>query len=303
MRKLKAAVIGVGHLGQFHAQKYAMLDECELVAIADINQERAQTIAASLNCNYTTNYQELAEQVDLVSIVTPTTTHFNIGKYFLERKVHTLIEKPLTPSVELASQLIKIAEQNNCILQVGYLERFNPIFIHAKKFINNPYFIDSQRIMPFNPRNKDINVIEDLMVHDIDLIHDLLGHNINSISSFGRAVVTNKIDISNATLRFNDKVRVNITASRISSQQARKMIIWQEDSILHLDFQKNIFIYKDLNNPAEPQYRFSAENSDALLEEIKSFIHAVLHSLKPQVCGHVGVRNLATAYDIICQST
>jgi predicted dehydrogenase len=305
MQRLRVAVIGTGYLGEFHAQKYAQLDSVELVAIVDINIERAESIAKALNTKALADYKELVGKVDAVSIVTPTTTHFSIGQFFLNHGIHVLMEKPITTTVQEADILIDLAKAKHCVLQVGYLERFNPILSHVSSKINRPQFIESTRIAPFNPRNKDVNVVLDLMIHDIDLIQHIVASPISTIDANGACVLTQELDIANARIHFENGCVANVTASRISLKPERKMRIFQNDAYLSLDLQnKQVSIctrgvgemFPGIPNIEREEY--TATQADALLEEIKAFVTAIQNKSPPLVTGEDGKIALRTALEI-----
>ena len=174
MKKLRTAVVGVGYLGQFHAEKYAQLPNAELVAVVDIDRRRADEIAAKLGARGCYDYREILDKVDAVSIVVPTQYHFEVAKAFLERGVHVLLEKPITTTLDEADELIRIAKERHAVLQVGHLERFNPVVMALDGLLTKPGFIESIRIAPFKPRGTDVNVVLDLMIHDIDIIQNIV---------------------------------------------------------------------------------------------------------------------------------
>lgn len=305
MSKLRVAVIGTGYLGEFHAQKYAQLDEVYLEAVVDTHSERCQKIATDLETKAVSDYKMLIGKVDAVSIVTPTSTHFEIGEFFLKHGVHVLMEKPITTTVLEADILIALAKQYNCVLQVGYLERFNPILHHVRCKITQPQFIESTRISPFNPRNKDVNVVLDLMIHDIDLIQHIVASSITKIDANGACVLTQEIDIANARIHFENGCVANVTASRISLKPERKMRIFQHDAYISMDLQnKQVSICtKGIGEmfpgiPNIEREEHSISQSDALLEEIKAFVKAVQTHTPPLVTGEDGKSALQTALEI-----
>jgi len=302
---LRTAVIGVGYLGEFHTQKYAALKNVALVGVVDTDITRAKEIAKQNKTQAFDRYHDIVDLVDAVSIVTPTQTHFEIGKFFLEHGKHVLMEKPITTTTDEAQILIDIAQKNHCVLQVGYLERFNPIILKARDRVTQPQFIESTRIMPFNPRNKDVNVVLDLMIHDIDLIHNLVDSPIVSIDANGAHVLTDKIDIANARIRFKSGCVANVTASRVSLKAERKMRVFQPDAYLSLDFQgKQVSICtkgKGQMFPGIPNIKrdvFKAKKSDPLFDEIKAFVAAVQNNTVPLVTGKDGKQALETALKI-----
>ncbi len=305
MAKLKCAVIGTGYLGKFHAEKYAGLDDCELVAVVDINEETAKDVAEKWGAQALTDYQPLLGQVDAVSIVVPTSLHYAVAKDFLQAGSHVLVEKPITVTVEQADELIEIAEKNQRILQVGHLERFNPAIMGLGEMDSQPIFIESHRLSPFNPRANDVSVVLDLMIHDIDIILSLVDSNIDRMEACGTAVLTQGIDIANARLTFENGCVANVTASRISMKMERKMRMFKPCSYVAVDFQNRVLTKHRTGDeemfPGIPEILTEEsvfENGDALLEEIKHFIDCIQTGKEPLVSGEAGRKALATAIEI-----
>ncbi|MGC3980490.1 MAG: Gfo/Idh/MocA family oxidoreductase [Steroidobacteraceae bacterium] len=305
MKTLRTAVIGVGYLGRFHAQKYRELPGSDLIAVVDNSPETAQKVGAELGVAGLSDYRELLGKVDAVSIVVPTPLHFAVAETFLAQGVHVLVEKPITETLEQAQKLIDLARQNNCVLQVGHLERFNPAIQAATKIISTPRFIESHRLAPFKQRGTDVSVVLDLMIHDIDLIQELVGRPIASIDAVGAQVFSQDIDIANARIRFEGGCVVNTTASRVSLKQERKLRIFQDDAYLSVDLQQKILttIRKKEAGPVESPAQVdigeqSFEQGDALRSEIEAFLHAVRSGTPPVVTGEDGLRALATAIQI-----
>lgn len=304
-KKIRTAVIGVGYLGLFHAEKFSQLPESELVGVVDTNRTRAEEVAAKVGTTAFTDYRELLDKVDAVSIVVPTQFHFEVARSFLERGVHVLLEKPITTTVEEADELIRIADDKGAIFQVGHLERFNPVIVGLKEFLTGPRFIESVRIAPFKPRGTDVNVVLDLMIHDIDIIQTIVGSPVKHISSIGAPVFTDEEDIANARILFENGCVANVTASRISLKSERKMRIFQTDSYISVDFQnKKLAVFHKGSGemfpgvPAIEMKETSFEQSDALKEEIASFLGCVQTGAKPVVSGQDGKRALETALKI-----
>ena len=303
---MKVAVIGVGYLGKFHAQKYANLEGVKLIGVCDSNLDQAKLIAKELKTKAFNDYQQLADKVDAVSIVTPTQLHFQIAKFFLTNKVHVLVEKPITSKVVEADELIKIAQDEQLVLQVGHLERFNPALMKASELLDKPSFIETQRLSSFNPRGADVNVILDLMIHDIDIIQNLLACGIKSIQTIGVPVLTKEVDICNARLEFDNGCVANVSASRVSSKSERKMRIFQENTYMSVDFQeKTLSIYRNESQKTDipDQTSISSQimtfnKSDAILDEIISFIETIKAEGKPVVSGIDGRAALLTALEI-----
>ncbi len=304
MKKLKCAVIGTGYLGKFHAEKYAALPDCELVAVVDINEDSAKAVADKLGAKALTDYHSLLGEVDAVSIVVPTTLHHAVSKDFLLAGAHVLVEKPITVTVAEADDLIAIAKAKQVILQVGHLERFNPAVLGLDKQ-EKPLFIESHRLSPFNPRANDVSVVLDLMIHDIDIILALVDSEVERIDASGTPVLTQGTDIANARLLFKSGCVANVTASRISLKMERKMRMFRPSSYVSVDFQNKVLTQHRTGSkemfPGIPEIETEEsvfESGDALLEEIKHFVNCIHTGENPLVSGEAGRRALATAIQI-----
>ena len=303
---VRTAVIGVGYLGRFHAQKYAQLDGSKLIGVVDQNQQAAQAVGAELGVPALNDYRELLGKVDAVSLAVPTPSHHAIGRKLLDCGIHVLIEKPIATTTQEAQELIDIARKRQCVLQVGHLERFNPAIVAAVARLKTPRFVESHRLAPFKQRGTDVSVVLDLMIHDIDLIQELVGQPIESIDAIGSSVFSGEIDIVNARLRFKGGCVANTTASRISLKQERKIRIFQDDAYLSIDMQQKILSVirkKDtaaaVETPAQVSIEEeSFEQGDALRDEIAAFLNAVRTKTEPVVSGEDGLRALETAIRI-----
>ncbi len=234
MKKVRAAVIGVGYLGRFHAQKYAQLEECELVAVVDDRQEAREAVAAEVGARPLADYRELIGHVDAISVVTPTAAHFPIARQFLEAGAHVLVEKPITETPEQARELIRLAAQHRRILQVGHLERFNSAILGAEEHLRAPRFIECHRLAPYKERGTDVSVVLDLMIHDIDIVQTLVGSPIESIDAIGTPVFSEDVDIANARIRFANGCVANATASRVSLKSERKMRVFSDEAYVSM---------------------------------------------------------------------
>ncbi len=303
--KLKIAVIGVGYLGNFHAQKLAALPNTDLLAVCDIDKKRCDEMAKQHNTQAIYDYHELIGKVDAVCIVVPTHMHHKVAKAFLEAKTHVLLEKPIASTLQEADDLIETARQSKVILQIGHLERFNSVLIALQKVLDRPRFIDSLRLAPFKIRGTDINVILDLMIHDIDILQMLVGAPILSIQANGTPVLSEHIDIANARLQFQNGCVANISASRVSFNAERKLRIFQHDAYITVDMHhKKLSIHRKGNSemfPGVPDIiseEQAFEQSDALNDEIIAFIHSIQHNKPPIVSGEAGRAALATAIEI-----
>jgi len=305
---LKAAVIGVGYLGKFHAQKFAQIAGADLIAVADVDGEARERVAAELGTEAVGDYRELIGKVDVVSVVVPTPAHFAIAEAFLDSGAHVLVEKPITETVDQATRLIDIARQREVVLQVGHLERFNPAVRALEPRLHNPRFVESVRIAPYQERGTEVDVVLDLMIHDIDLIQFIAGSPIERIEAVGAAVITDKPDVANARIRFESGCIANVTASRTSLKVERKIRIFQHACYLSADLhQKAVSVYQKGESAIGPLRlpisieKLECDDGDALLLEIEAFLHAVRDGTPPIVSGEDGRQALKTAMDIIAQ--
>src|ERR1700733_12162366 len=301
----RTAVIGVGYLGRFHAQKYASLPNSHLVGIADPSAAARAAVAAELNVAAHEDYRELLGKVDAVSIVTPTASHFEVAKAFLEAGANVLVEKPMTVTIAGGESLIEIAARHQRILQVGHLERFNAAVLAVQPTLTVPRFIESARLAPFKHRGTDVDVVLDLMIHDIDLILSIVRSPVVSVDAIGSSVFSKEIDIANARLRFANGCVANATASRVSLKTERKLRLFQDDAYLSLDLQQKILTVirkgEGVGPDGMPQVAIDEktyEQGDALKAEIEAFLAAVANGRPPPVTGEDGLLALRTAVSI-----
>ena len=310
MSKIKVGIIGLGYLGRFHFEKYKSFDNVEITALCDLNEKNLKKFKGSFL--KTTDYKEIINLVDAVSIVSPTNTHFEIAKFFLENRKDVLVEKPICETISQAEQLNKIAEKNNCIFQVGHLEEFNPAVISCREYINDPMFIESIRISPYSGRSTDIDVIRDLMIHDIEIMLNFVKDEVKFIHAAGAPVITDKVDIANVRIVFNNGCTANFTASRISLKKERKMRFFQKNRYISIDFAKKFAkIYSIKKKPSEKikpidfltKFNYKKlkfpDKVDTLKEEIKSFLNCVQTRKKPVVDGIQGQRALEMSLKIL----
>jgi len=305
MRKVTAAVIGVGYLGRFHAQKYAQAAQCELVGVVDARQEAREAVAAEVGSRPIADYRQLLGAVEAVSVVTPTPAHFSIARDFLEAGAHVLVEKPITETSREARDLIELAAHRGRILQVGHLERFNSAILAAEPHLRAPRFVECHRLAPYRERGTDVNVVLDLMIHDIDIVQTIVGAPVKTIEAIGTAVFSEDIDIANARITFANGCVVNATASRVSLKTERKMRIFEDDAYLSLDLQQKILTVIRKRSPGEPPGPLpvtieeqSLEPGDALKAEIDSFLTCIRDDRPPVVTGEAGLMALETAMRI-----
>lgn len=305
MQKIRAAVIGAGYLGRFHAQKYAQAADCELVAVVDTRAEARGEIASELKVRTLEDHRDLLGAVDAVSVVTPTPAHFPIARDFLEAGAHVLVEKPITETPAEARELIALAARTRRILQVGHLERFNAAILAAEPYLSSPRFVECHRLAPYRERGTDVNVVLDLMIHDIDIVQTIVGAPIATIDAVGTPVFSEEIDIANARIRFENGCVANATASRVSMKTERKMRIFEDDAYLSLDLQQKILTVIRKRPPQEAAGGLpvsieeqSLDPGDALKAEIDSFLDCVRTGRTPVVTGEAGLMALETAMRI-----
>jgi predicted dehydrogenase len=320
MEKLNVGVIGVGHLGALHTKMFTMIESVNLIGVFDVNFDLAQKIATEFNTKQFNSLDELLDQVDAVSIATPTKTHFDVAMKVIEKKKHIFIEKPITETADEARELIRLSKTNDVKIQVGHVERFNPALMSLESTQMDPLFIESHRLAQFNPRGTDVAVVHDLMIHDIDIILSLVKSPIESIEANGVGVVTDTIDIANARIRFKNGCVANVTASRISKNKMRKMRIFQRDAYISLDFSEGtseVFRLVDENdqgiqstmllgkieagnkNKKIIYERPERKEINALKHELELFIDAIRFDRIPQVTADDGLRALEVAHAII----
>ncbi len=305
MEPIKAAVIGVGYLGRFHAQKYAESRHCRLQAVVDTGREPRERAASELGVQALADYRALLGKVDAVSIVTPTALHFAIARDFLQAGAHVLVEKPITETPREARELIDLAARGDRVLQVGHLERFNSAILAAEPYLHAPRFVECHRLAPYRARGTDVNVVLDLMIHDIDLVQTIVGAPVLTIDAIGAPVFSDAIDIANARIRFANGCVVNATASRVSLKTERKMRLFEDDAYLSLDLQQKVMtlIRKrdgasgDAHLPVSIEEQ-SLEQGDALKAEIEAFLECIRTGKPPVVSGEDGLMALDTAMRI-----
>jgi predicted dehydrogenase len=308
MKKVRVAVIGVGYLGRFHAQKYAQLQECELVAVVDARQEAREAVATEVGTRALPDHRSLLGEVDAVSIVTPTVAHFPIAREFLQAGAHVLVEKPITETPQQARELIQLAAKQGRVLQVGHLERFNSAIVGAEEHLRAPRFIECHRLAPYKERGTDVSVVLDLMIHDIDIVQTLVGSPIESIDAIGTPVFSEDVDIANARIRFANGCVANATASRVSLKTERKMRVFSAEAYVSMDLQQKIVtvIRKRAAAPAAGELPVTIEErrfepGDALQAEIHSFLTCIQQGRAPVVSGEAGLAALETAIQITAQ--
>ncbi|HID70208.1 MAG TPA: Gfo/Idh/MocA family oxidoreductase [Desulfobacterales bacterium] len=306
---MKVGVIGVGYLGKYHAQKYSGMKDVELVGVADVDPLIAEAVASENNCRAFSNYHELLQLVDAVSVVVPTTYHHKVALDCIDAGVDMLMEKPITTTVEEADEIIDKAERKKLIMQVGHLERFNPAVEAMVPSLTVPVFIESQRISTFKNRGVDVDVVLDLMIHDIDIILNIIKSPLETIHTVGAPVVTDYTDIANARLIFENGATANVTVSRIARTNTRRMRIFQPGSMINVDFANRKVMTIHLKKgefqtngmPKQDVLVRSFPEGDALNSEILHFVENVRNRTSPLVSGNEGRRALNVALQVIRQ--
>ncbi len=293
MQEVRIGVVGVGYLGSLHAQKYAQMEGVRLTCVVDIDEKKRNLAAYSLGAEPFEDYREIVDKVDAVSVAVPTSLHYQVTRFFLENGKDVLVEKPLAANISQGRELVELSRKKGVILQVGHLERFNGAFKKSLPLIEEPLFLESERIGPFRERGIDVDVILDLMIHDIDLIISVANRGVKEIKAVGVPVLTRDVDISQAWIEFEGGVVANVTASRVSRESVRKLRIFQKSGYISIDFlgKRATFIKKETL-----EYEvLSGHEVDPLFEELKSFVECVRERKRPLVSGEDGLRALEVA--------
>ncbi len=308
MEKLRVGVVGVGYIGRFHAEKYANMADVVLAGVVDPDHARATTVASALKAPAFADYRSLSGKVDAVSIAAPTPLHYEISRFFLEQGVDVLIEKPMTTTLAEADRLIEIAGSEGLIIQVGQLERFNSAVGALKDVVDRPMFIESHRLSIFKSRSTDVSVVLDLMIHDIDIILNVVKSEVKSIHAAGIPAVSDHVDIANARLEFETGCVANVTASRISIKNERKIRLFQRNAYISVDFANHeiTIIRKDGDRvdgiiPGMDIEQRCFTHGDALDDELKAFVRSVRLREPPEVTGQMGRDALRVALSVMDQ--
>lgn len=316
---LKIGIAGAGHLGKIHIKNLKEIPEFRMAGFYDISDESAAKAMEEIGLKRFDSLQELFDTCDVVDVVTPTISHFDIASKAIEQGKHVFIEKPLTHTLEEGKKLIRLAEKFKVSVQVGHVERFNPAFLAAQSYINNPMFIETHRLAQFNPRGTDVSVILDLMIHDLDIVLSLVKSPVSKISTSGVAVVSDTPDIANARIEFENGCVANLTASRISLKKMRKSRFFQRDAYIAVDFLKKsteIVRLKNLEGEADPLSLVidlgngkgskviyfdnpPVDDANAIKTELQLFAKSILENTKPIVSIHDGYKAIEVAHEII----
>ncbi len=298
MKNLRVGVIGVGHIGSNHTRIYSELPNAELVAILDIDPARANEIGDKYKAKVAASLTEFAGMVDAASIATPTSAHFSIARDLLAQGKHLLIEKPITEKTSDARDLAEMAAEKGLVLQVGHVERFNPVLSALEQRLTHPRFIEAHRLSPYPNRSTEIGVVLDLMIHDLEIILHLVNSTVESMDAVGVPVLSRGEDIANARLRFGSGCIANVTSSRISPEKMRKIRVFQEDAYLSLDYQgQSGEIYRRVNGQItrEP---VAIEKEEPLRQQLTSFVGCALTGGEPRVSGSHAAAALELAVEI-----
>jgi len=296
--QIRAGVVGVGSIGKNHARIYSELLGVEFSAILDTNPETADAISRQYGPKVAADLSEFAELVDVATVATPTAHHFDIGKFLLARGKHLLIEKPITERPDQAQELVKLSKDHSLILQVGHIERFNPILSALESRLTKPRFIEAHRLSPYPFRSVEIGVILDLMIHDLEVILHLVRSPVKNIDAVGVPVLSKCEDIANARIRFVNGCIANVTASRISPERMRKIRVFQEDAYLSLDYQNQSAEMYRLVNGAITREPVAVDKDEPLKRELESFVECARKGLQPVVSGAEAAAALSLAIEI-----
>ena len=297
MDKLRVAVIGIGHLGQHHARILAENPRCELVAVVDRHSSVTRRASRQHGCPGYKHYERIldGEVVDAVSIAVPTSLHHEVAAAFLERGIHCMVEKPIATTVDEAENLIRLADEHNCVLQVGHIEHYSVAVRKLREILTEPAFIECHRLGPFTSRVSDVGVVLDLMIHDIGIVLEIVDSPIVSMDSVGVAILTDKEDIANVRIKFESDCTANLTVSRVSPKVQRKIRVFQKDTYVSIDCQKETLeVYRRVARAdagkGEAQAdivrkRLRPRKENKLAIELDDFVSAVLEGRTPQVTG------------------
>src|SRR5437763_13268221 len=298
MKAPRVGVVGVGHIGKNHARLYAEIARAQFTAIYDTDRAVAEQCAAEFGVKAAESLEEFAEQVDAASIATPTNTHFEIGRELLARGKHLLVEKPIADDTARASELAELAASRGLVLQVGHVERFNPVLSALEKRLTNPRFIEAHRLSSYPNRSTDIGVVLDLMIHNLEIILHLVRSPVQAVDAVGVPVLSRGEDIANARIRFENGCVANVTSSRISPEQMRKIRVFEADVYLSLDYQNQAGeIYRRTASGLKRE-EVEIEQEEPLKRELAAFVECAATGRAPKVSGFQAAAALDLAVEI-----
>ena len=295
---IRLGIVGVGSIGKNHARIYSALPGVKFSAILDTNTEAADATSQEQSVPVATTLEEFASLVDAATVSTPTPHHYEIGKFLLNHGKHLLIEKPITETPEQALELVKLAKERAVILQVGHVERFNPVLSALEQRLTKPRFIEAHRLSPYPFRSIEIGVVLDLMIHDLEIILHLVRSPVKNIDAVGIPVLSKGEDIANARIRFESGCVANVTASRVSPEKMRKIRVFQEDAYLSLDYQKQSGEMFRLVNGTITREAVEIEKDEPLKRELLSFVECSRKGIQPVVSGSQAAAALELAIEI-----
>ena len=298
MKKLRLGVVGVGHIGSNHARLYSEIPSADFTAIYDVDLARANSIAKKYGGTATKSLDEFSELVDAASVATPTNSHYEIARPLLGRGKHLLVEKPITENPQHATELAELAARNRLILQVGHVERFNPVLSALEARLTHARFIEAHRLSSYPNRSTDIGVVLDLMIHDLEIILHLVRSPVQKIDAVGIPVLSKGEDIANARIRFENGCVANITSSRISPERMRKIRVFQQDAYLSLDYEKQSGEIYRLENGKIRRDKVPIEREEPLKQQLVSFVECASTGREPKVSGFQATAALELAVEI-----
>ena len=299
-KQIRIGVVGIGHLGNYHLQKYQKLENVKIVGVADVDRSKADKAAAAFGCTVFSDHRELVEHVDAVSVTVPTRCHHAVARDFLAAGKDVLMEKPFTATLEEADDLLALAAEKDLVLQVGFIERFNPAIVALDKVIRQPLFIESHRLHPFVERGTDVDVVLDLMIHDLDLILHYVRSPIRSVEAVGVSVLSEKVDIANVRLTFENGCVANITASRVTLKHMQKLRFFGLEGYHSIDFSKREVVSLACREKRGGKMEIGLNDvrvrqHDPLEEEIRAFVDCVVRRTEPRVSGLEARKSLELA--------
>jgi predicted dehydrogenase len=295
---IRVGIVGVGSIGKNHARIYSELPGVKFSAVLDTNREAADAISREQGVPMAATLEEFASLVDAATVSTPTSHHYEVARFLLDRGKHLLIEKPITETPEQALELVKLAKEQGVVLQVGHVERFNPVLSALEQRLTKPRFIEAHRLSPYPFRSIEIGVVLDLMIHDLEIILHLVRSPVKSIDAVGIPVLSKGEDIANARIRFESGCVANVTASRVSPEKMRKIRVFQEDAYLSLDYQKQSGEMFRLVNGMITREAVEIEKNEPLKHELLSFLECSRQGIQPLVSGPQAAAALELAIEI-----